>query len=61
MSCIDAVQKVEGVEVAEMKSASAKVSSEATPTAIDARYRPVAGYLVSGALTINMKVYDEQV
>ena len=61
MSCIDAVQKVEGVEVAEMKSASAKVSSEATPTAIDARYRPVAGYLVAGALTINIKVYDEQV
>lgn len=61
MSCIDAVQKVKGVEVAEMKSASAKVSSEATPTPIDARYRPVAGYLVAGALTINMKVYDEQV
>lgn len=61
MSCIDAVQKVKGVEVAEMKFASAKVSSEATPTPIDARYRPVAGYLVAGALTINMKVYDEQV
>ena len=61
MGCIDAVQKVEGVEIAEMKSASAQVSSEATPTAIDARYRPTAGYMVAQTLTINMKVYDEQV
>lgn len=63
MGCIDAVQKVAGVEVAEMKSASVKIDQEATLTEIDARHRPVAGYMNADAdtLTINMKVYDEQI
>ena len=61
MGCVDAVQRVEGVEIAELRSASVKVSSEATPTPIDARHRPVAGYMVANSLTINMRVYDEQV
>lgn len=61
MGCIDAVQKVAGVEVAEIKAASVSITSESTPTPIDARHRPVAGYMTVGTLTINMKVYDEQV
>ena len=61
MGCIDAVQKVDGVEIAEMKSAYAQPANENTPTSIDARYRPIAGYLVAQSLTINMKGYDEQV
>ncbi len=61
MGCIDAVQKVAGVEVAEMKSAAARASSEMTMTSIDARYRPVAGYMTIGMSIINMKVYDEQI
>lgn len=61
MGCIDAVQKVAGVEVAEMKSAAARASSEMTMTSIDARYRPSAGYLKVGTAIINMKVYDEQI
>lgn len=60
MGCIDAVQKVDGVEIAEMKAAYVTVGSE-TSTLIDARHRPVAGYMVARTLTINMKVYDEQV
>lgn len=59
MGCIDAVQKVDGVEIAEIKSAYAESANENTPTSIDARYRPVAGYLVAGTLVINMKEYDE--
>ena len=61
MGCIDAVQKVAGVEVAEMKSAAARASSETTMTSIDARYRPSAGYMKVGTAIINMKVYDEQI
>lgn len=61
MGCIDAVQKVAGVEVAEMKSAAARASSETTMTSIDARYRPSAGYMTVGTAIINMKVYDEQI
>lgn len=61
MGCIDAVQKVAGVEVAEMKSAVARASSETTMTLIDARYRPSAGYMTVGTAIINMKVYDEQI
>ena len=59
MGCIDAVQRVDGVEIAEIKSAYATPANENTPTAIDARYRPTAGYLVAQSLTINMKEYDE--
>lgn len=61
MGCIDAVQKVAGVEVAEMKNAVARASSETTMTLIDARYRPSAGYMTVGTAIINMKVYDEQI
>ena len=61
MGCIDAVQKVAGVEVAEMKDAAARASTETTMTSIDARYRPVAGYMTIGMSIINMKVYDEQI
>lgn len=61
MGCIDAVQKVAGVEVAEMKSAAARASNEITMTPIDARYRPSAGYMKVGTAIINMKVYDEQI
>lgn len=61
MGCIDAVQKVAGVEVAEMKNAVARASSEMTMTPIDARYRPSAGYMTVGTAIINMKVYDEQI
>jgi hypothetical protein len=61
MGCIDAVQKVAGVEVAEIKSAVARASSETTMTLIDARYRPSAGYMTVGTAIINMKVYDEQI
>lgn len=60
MGCIDAVQKVAGVEVAEMKAAYVTVGSE-TSTLIDARYRPSAGYMKVGTAIINMKVYDEQI
>ena len=61
MGCIDAVQKVAGVEVAEMKSAAARASSQMTMTPIDARYRPSAGYMKVGTAIINLKVYDEQI
>jgi hypothetical protein len=61
MGCIDAVQKVAGVEVAEIKNAVARASSETTMTLIDARYRPSAGYMTVGTAIINMKVYDEQI
>ena len=56
---IDAVQQVDGVEIAEIKSAYATPRNENTPTSIDARYRPTAGYLVANSLSINMKEYDE--
>lgn len=61
MGCIDAVQKVAGVEVAEIKNAVARASNEMTMTPIDARYRPSAGYMTVGTAIINMKVYDEQI
>lgn len=61
MGLVDALQAIGGVMVVELKSASVVVSGEGTPTQIDARHRPVAGYMSADVLTFNMKVYNEQV
>lgn len=61
MDLVDALQAVNGVMVVEFKAASVVVSGESTQRMIDARYRPVAGYMSADVLTFNMKVYNEQV
>lgn len=63
MGLIDQLQQVEGVRIAEMKSASVQVHGEQTLTAIDARHRPVAGYMKAEAadVTLNMIVYNGEV
>lgn len=58
MALIDALQTVEGVRIAEMKGASVQVAGEQTLTAIDARHRPVAGYMQADVITLNMTPYD---
>lgn len=61
MGLIDMLQGVEGVRIAELKSASVMVYGETTLTQIDARHVPVAGYMKSDDVVINMIAYDEQV
>lgn len=57
MALTDELQKVEGVKIAELSSATAKAALEGTPTEIDARFTPAAGYFKSGTITLNMKPY----
>lgn len=63
MALIDALQQVEGVRIAELKDASVRVAGEQTLTAIDARHRPVAGYMKAETadVTLNMIVYNGEV
>lgn len=57
MALVDEIQKVNGVRIVEMSAASTEVSGESTPTEINARFTPVAGYFTAGNITINMKSY----
>ena len=57
MALTDELQQVEGVKIAELSSATAKAALEGTPTEIDARFTPAAGYFKSGTITLNMKPY----
>lgn len=58
MALVDAIQDVAGVKIVEFKSSSATVWGESTPTNIDARFTPAAGYFVPGDITVNMIPYD---
>lgn len=57
MALVDELQKIEGVRIVEMSGATAEVDGESTPTAIDARFTPAAGYFSTGNITVNMKSY----
>lgn len=57
MALVDALQGVEGVRIVEMCGARTEVDGESTPTMIDARYVPAAGYFNAGNITINMKCH----
>lgn len=57
MALVDELQKVDGVRIVEMVSASTEVSGESTPTDINARFTPAAGYFSAGNITVNMRSY----
>ena len=57
MALVDELQKIEGVCIVEMSGATTEVDGESTPTDIDARFTPAAGYFSAGNITINMKSY----
>lgn len=57
MSLIDELQGIEGVRIVEMCAAVAHVSGESTPTAINARFTPAAGYLSAADIIVHMKSY----
>ncbi len=63
MALIDALQAVEGVRIAELRSSGVTVSGSQTETAINARHTPEAGYMKAEEtdVTLNMIVYDGQV
>lgn len=58
MALIDALQKVEGVKIAEFKQATTSASDTTTVVAIDARYTPSAGYFKTGEISLTMRVYE---
>jgi hypothetical protein len=58
MALIDALQKVDGVNVVEFKYASSCEYGTSLTTYIDARKEPVAGYFSVGTVTINMIAYE---
>lgn len=60
MALIDALQAVEGVKIAELKGSTAQAANEQTPTDINARQTPAAGYFKPGKITVNMQAYDTQ-
>lgn len=60
MALIDALQGVEGVRIAELRSSEAQAANEQTPTKINARQTPAAGYFKPGKITVNMQAYDTQ-
>lgn len=57
MALVDELQEIEGVRIVEMVGATTEVNGESTPTEINARFTPVAGYFSAGDITINMKPY----
>lgn len=57
MELVDELQKIEGVRIVEMSGATTEVDGESTPTDIDARFTPAAGYFSAGNITVNMKSY----
>lgn len=57
MALVDELQKIEGVRIVEMSGATTEVDGESTPTGIDARFTPAAGYFSAGNITVNMKSY----
>ena len=57
MALVDELQKIEGVRIVEMSGAATEVNGESTPTEINARFTPAAGYFSAGDITINMKSY----
>lgn len=60
MALVDALQGVEGVKIAELKGSEARAANEQTPTPINARLTPAAGYFKPGKITVNMRAYDTQ-
>lgn len=58
MALVDELQKIEGVRIVEFGSAKNEVSGESTPTVINARCTPTAGYFSAGNIIINMKSYQ---
>lgn len=60
MALVDRLQGVEGVKIVELRGSSARAANESTTTQINARLTPAAGYFKPGAITVNMKAYDEQ-
>lgn len=57
MALIDAVQKIEGVKIAEVRSAQVKVSDGVSKW-VDMRYTPMAGYMEAEAVVVMMKPYS---
>lgn len=57
MALVDELQEIEGVRIVEMVGATTEVNGESTPTEINARFTPAAGYFSAGDITINMKPY----
>lgn len=60
MALVDRLQEVEGVKIVELRGSTAQAANESTTTQINARLTPAAGYFRPGAITVNMKAYDEQ-
>lgn len=58
MALIDRLQTVEGVRIAELRSAAATAAGEHFVQTIDARCVPAAGYFTAGTVQLNMKVYN---
>lgn len=60
MALVDALQGVDGVKIAELKSSSARAKGEEEAQQIDARTRPVAGYFKEGEITLKMVPYEKR-
>lgn len=60
MALIDALQQVEGVRIAELRSSSVSVSGSQAATAINARHTPEAGYMKADEqdVVLTMIPYD---
>lgn len=58
MALSNALQKIEGVKIVELKSATISTTGS-SQISIDARTVPDAGYFASGTITLKMVVYNE--
>ncbi|MEG1842422.1 MAG: hypothetical protein RR221_06880 [Alistipes sp.] len=58
MALVDDLQKVEGVKIAELQTATTSIAADTTVTAINARTVPKAGYFTIGIITINMIAHN---
>lgn len=60
MALVDALQGVDGVKIAELKSSSARAKGEEEPQQINVRTRPAAGYFKEGEITLKMVPYEKR-
>lgn len=58
VALVDQLQKIDGVRIPELRSATTVAAGESVVTAIDARCVPAAGYFEMGDIKLNMKVYN---
>lgn len=58
MALIDAVQRVQGVKIAEVEQATVEEAGTGSERGVNVRYTPVAGYMVAEDIVVDLEAYS---